>query len=190
MRDPVIREGYGTVAWTRGLVKDDPRNCALAVGEWLSKYEWDWFWTQTFRDEISDNAALRVVRRTLMTLESLIKGPIGAFYAIEKHKYRGGDDPAALCPHIHMLVYGVREAEAFGLRRTGVWRMFFERYGRMRLEPYDPGKGATWYVGKYIAKEAFDRGDWGIWRPEAWRLRNMDLTADTPIDILCDEVGK
>ena len=186
----VLREGYGSVAWTRSLVKDTPKHCKLALGDWLSEYEWDWFVTQTFREEISFPAAARIARRQLLTLESLVKGPLGAFIALERHKYRGGEDPASLCPHIHILLRGVREAEDFGLRRRSIWRMFYEKYGRMRIEPYDPDRGATYYLGKYVAKEISETGEWDVWRPEAWKPRDMDLTAHMSRAIITGEVGK
>lgn len=41
-----------------------------------------------------------------------------------------------------------------------VWRGWYSRYGRAEVERYDPSKGASHYVAKYVAKEA--ETDWDL----------------------------
>lgn len=155
------RRARDTLAWKLGLVKGTPSNLSQAMGEWLNQFAWDWFLTVTFREDVSDYYARWAVEHTLRWLERRLRGPVGAFWAIEKHKYRGGGNPAALTPHFHALVTNVAP-----LSRRDTWRYLFGKFGRSRIEPVIKGKGATYYVGKYVGKEALEQGDWGIWRPE------------------------
>jgi len=53
--------------------------------------------------------------------------------------------------HFHALIGGVEN-----LNRTAAWRAWFFRHGMARIEPYDPRKGAGWYVAKYVVKELGD----------------------------------
>jgi len=49
--------------------------------------------------------------------------------------------------HCHVLISGVAH-----LRRDEWWRDAFERFGRTRIEPFDPERGAAFYAAKYAAK--------------------------------------
>ena len=132
-----------------------------AMGDWLSAYRWEWWATVTFRADFSLPSAMRAARNFFLMVEDAAERPVGGFWAIERHKYRGGDDPASLVPHIHALVTNVT-----GVSRKAVWEKCFKRWGRTRIEPYDPNRGASWYIAKYVGKEALERGQWGIWRPQ------------------------
>jgi hypothetical protein len=50
--------------------------------------------------------------------------------------------------HCHLLVAGVRH-----LRRDEWWAKAFERFGRTRIEPFNPEQGAAFYCAKYAAKQ-------------------------------------
>lgn len=50
--------------------------------------------------------------------------------------------------HCHGLVTGVAH-----LRRDDAWRELFSRFGRARIEPFDPFKGGAFYAAKYAAKQ-------------------------------------
>jgi len=50
--------------------------------------------------------------------------------------------------HCHLLVGGVAH-----LRRSEWWEKAFERFGRTRILPFDPNKGAAFYCAKYAAKQ-------------------------------------
>jgi len=131
------------------------------MGEFLSRYAWEWWVTITFRDEATTYTAHNAAKRFLLHVERAAGRHVGAFYAIERHKYRGGGDPASLTPHIHLLVTNVA-----GVSRRAVWRWAHERFGRTRIEPYDPDRGASYYIAKYTGKEALEKGEWELWRPE------------------------
>jgi hypothetical protein len=50
--------------------------------------------------------------------------------------------------HCHLLIGGVAH-----LRRDDWWGEAFERFGRTRIEPFDPERGAAFYCAKYAAKK-------------------------------------
>lgn len=50
--------------------------------------------------------------------------------------------------HCHLLVGGVAH-----LSRTDAWKKAFEKFGRTRIEPFDPERGGAFYAGKYAAKQ-------------------------------------
>lgn len=50
--------------------------------------------------------------------------------------------------HCHGLVTGVGH-----LRRTECWQEPFNRFGRSRIEPFDPQLGGAFYAAKYAAKQ-------------------------------------
>jgi len=66
---------------------------------------------------------------------------VSYFYAVEKN-------PGGLGHHIHGLLYGTKD-----LRRCVVWKKWFDRYGRNRLEPIRNHKSVTDYSTKYVIKE-------------------------------------
>ena len=145
--------------------------CQLAA--WLNQYDWDWFATITFREEIETVTARGRVRAFLQTIERTYKRHVGAFIVYEMHKYRGDDPRRRLIPHVHMLVANVHD-----VYRRWAWSVCFQRNGRTRIEPFKKDLGAAYYVTKYVTKEIFGRGDWDVWgdwvplsepRKFAWR---------------------
>jgi hypothetical protein len=50
--------------------------------------------------------------------------------------------------HCHALVGGVAH-----VRRDEWWKKAFKRFGRTRIEPFDPAQGAAFYCAKYAAKQ-------------------------------------
>ena len=150
------------------LQPDNPRTMANQMGEFLSRFHWDWFVTITFRDEPTDYGAWRRTYAWLRSLEKSARRHVGAYIVIEYHRWRAGRN--YMVPHSHLLVTGVA-----GLKRTVVWKRTFDRYGRTRILPYDPQKGASYYVAKYVAKEVFERGEWDFWRPEVIQAAQIPL---------------
>lgn len=130
------------------------------MGRWLSTFRWQWWCTLTFRSDFTLNSARRAARNFFLTVEDAASHPVGGFWAIERHRYRGRGDPASLVPHVHALVTNVT-----GVSRRAVWERCYRRWGRTRIEPYDPTKGASFYIAKYVGKEALERGEWDVWRP-------------------------
>lgn len=141
-----------------------PPTPAQAMGNFLSRYDWDWWGTITFREDVGTYTAENRIKQFLRWLErQKPRRRVAAFYALERHRWRG--DNSTLTPHLHFLVTGVAD-----LRRDLAWRYSFDRNGRTQIEPYDPGKGAAYYISKYVGKEAFGTGEWDVWRPGVLKL--------------------
>ncbi len=73
------------------------------------------------------------------------------FVALELHKYRE-------TPHLHALVANVEP-----VNRSNWWKVWYQTNGRARIEPYDPDRGAAWYITKYVGKESIETGEWDLW---------------------------
>lgn len=52
------------------------------------------------------------------------------------------------CPHFHILMGNLE-----GVRYTPWFKWWFSRYGGARFKVYDPEKGATHYLTKYVCKD-------------------------------------
>jgi len=146
------------------------------MGQFLSAYSWDWWATLTWREEVGSFTAWN---RTEEFIRHLEQGPpkrrVGAFIAIEKHRYRS--DGYTLTYHAHLLIKGVDD-----LRRDAAWAFTFRRNGRARIEPFVQSRGASYYVAKYVGKEVVGIGEWDFWRPGVVRviapsLAGLDITA-------------
>lgn len=114
-----------------------------AFGEWLGRYNWTWWSTWTFRDEVSPLSAKKVFARFI------VRTCPGSWYflAVEWHRWRDS-------VHCHALVGGVE-----GVRRLSVMDEWYRRYGIARIVEYNPKLGARYYLTKYITKEL---ADWDV----------------------------
>jgi hypothetical protein len=111
-----------------------------AWGEFLAGLaDWDWFVTITFRDELASDKA-RIEIAIYLALLERAAGPIGWLMAEEFGSVGGRF-------HCHLLVTGVRNAH-----RQFWWAEAFRRFGRTRIEPFDPNRAAAFYAAKYAAK--------------------------------------
>ena len=66
---------------------------------------------------------------------------VSYFYALEANPGRKGY-------HIHALF-----SDTYGVRRSLVWKKWFDKYGRNRIEPVKSKMNVTSYVSKYVTKE-------------------------------------
>lgn len=108
------------------------------VAEWLNGFDWDWWATFTFRYACNPYSAKKSFVRNFQG-----QG-IDYFYASEWcGDYHG--------VHIHALM-----GNCYGIRRLTIMDKWFKRYGIARVLPYDRGKGARFYVCKYIVKQVAD----------------------------------
>lgn len=131
-------------------------------GKWLHGYRWDHYVTLTFgrkrrlessalpkgmAPEVekqsrafqfrqpSQETAARLFRQWLREVERKAQKGVSWFCATET-------SPAGML-HLHLLLGGTERLSATTLDRA--WRN-----GRTHAEPYDQGRGATYYVTKYI----------------------------------------
>ena len=142
--------------------KDEIRkaNISLAIeakqafGEMLSIPDWEWYVTNTFKlDYVSPRQAdkawyawynsVRVAVKAINKAPS-VYGPGTPFYfRVKEYQDRG-------TLHFHALIGNVGD-----LRRLS-FKDLWECYGFARVEAYEAGKGANFYVGKYLTKTQGD----------------------------------
>ncbi len=102
------------------------------MGNWLSSYDWRWYATLTFTNNVGLETAKALFREFIDELDSSVI----YFVAFEWHKYRGS------C-HIHALIGG--------LDSQPHWY-----YGKSQFKQYDKNGGARFYVTKFITNRYTD----------------------------------
>lgn len=122
-----------------------------AFGELVEAQRWDIFLTATFRRSIWSIEARRTFRHFFKHLntESMIfyEKFILALTVFEKNVDRSG-------VHIHSFIQGINPSYATPLEKR--CRAFF---GDSKALPYDPTKGAKFYVGRKYASSQLDDFD-------------------------------
>lgn len=125
-----------------------------AFGEWLSKPDWEWYTTHTFKlDYVSPRQADRAWYAWFNTVRMSVKtaGNALSVYGIgAPYYFRATEYQARGTLHYHALIGGVAD-----LRRL-TFKDAWELYGFARVLEYEPGRGANFYVGKYLTKTEGD----------------------------------
>src|SRR5713101_2035121 len=114
-----------------------------AFGEFIAGLaRWSWFVTITFKsDAPSCDLARKGIEEWLADIQAAAGGqPIGWIMAEEFGRVGGRW-------HCHLLASGVSR-----LHRKFWWREAFRRFGRTRIEPFNPQRAAAFYAAKYAAK--------------------------------------
>jgi len=128
----------------------DPRT-QDAFGEWLGRYDWDYFGTFTFSMPRRSSAIAPVARwwRYASSItRQCVPAYARAFIADEFH--RDGERF-----HAHALLYS--DPQAWQDDLWGTWR---KHWGRERILRFDPAKGAAHYCAKYMLKESRRQAEW------------------------------
>lgn len=153
----------------------DPRRDELA--NFLTKlhetYPWDWFATLTFaRDTITSAGAQYCFRRYL---DSAARAGVSVPYAFRADEY----GPVHGRYHLHALVGNVSHLRVFCgvLLNRGDWGKsccWVHRWpcGHARIYPYDPQRGAHFYLSKYVTKE------FATWELIGFESENLVFRAD------------
>jgi len=128
----------------------------------LNRYNWDWFTTLTFRYPPTTYTALRKVNDWLITLQRDINRYVG--YYITQEKGMLGT------VHFHLLMGNLD-----GVNRKKYWKLWFIRNGAARILPYDPKKGACYYLTKYVIKDEYLNSD-------TWDIQNLHCLNQLPLD--------
>ena len=122
----------------------------------MRKGGFDWYTTLTYRDRTEEECrsgwtrvggvyARRTADQFLRELgEEVGLHDIHWVRAMEMQRDRS-------VPHWHMLIGGCGD-----VRRTDLWRYWFERHGFARILPYDRHLGVRFYLCKYVVKELGD----------------------------------
>ncbi len=124
----------------------------------LSRIEWDYFSTLTFRNEPSIAAIRRAVERHLKRL-----GPQLAFWVLE----RGTVDSKE---HVH-VVYTLGTTKECRRSHKGIERDWYKRNGIAQVVDYEKSRGGCRYLCKTIGRSA---PDYDIWTT---RAQSMQQTA-------------
>jgi hypothetical protein len=103
-------------------------------------------WEPNFRGRVEHgppvpDKALAEIKDYLFELQEAAEQPISWMIAEEWGRVGGRN-------HCHLLVQGVSH-----LRRDEAWKKAFERFGRTKITPFDPQRGAAFYCAKYAAKQ-------------------------------------
>jgi len=131
-------------AWRQEL-RDNALAAARAAqsefGAAIGEVPWDWFTTHTFK---ADYVSRKAADRSWYTWFDAVRTSAGSsrepyYFRCEEYQDRG-------TLHYHALVGGVGELSRLLLKDA--WEMD----GFARVLPYDPGRGANYYVGKYLTK--------------------------------------
>lgn len=123
------------------------RRAKSEFGAWLSRPEWDWYATHTFRAEyVSLKESDRHWQAWLnsLTLACRVRGYERPFYVrVTEHQERG-------TIHFHSLLGGLGD-----IRRL-LFKDFWELHGFARIEPYNRQLGGGFYLAKYLTKTDCD----------------------------------
>jgi len=118
------------------------------MAEWMNKYDWQIWMTGTFRPDQSYRDTIktkRAFKRFMGDLSKMFgKNSIEYFLAVERFSH--GE-----FTHIHALLNGLD-----GLTYRQIGEPWFDRFGRVDVQGYDPCKGANFYLTKYVVKEVCD----------------------------------
>jgi len=127
------------------LARERTRRALLpqAFGEFIAGLaDWSWFVTLTFKnDSPARDAAMEKILNWLADIQAAAGGSSIGWVIAEEFGRIGGRW------HCHLLISGVSR-----LRRRFWWSEAFRRFGRTRIEPFNPQKGAAFYAAKYAAK--------------------------------------
>jgi len=124
--------------------------------EFIERFQpYHWFVTLTFKDDLTNARANKIVARFMRGMNEDLFGKryrdkgLGLPYINARERQRRGT------PHFHMLVGG----DCWKLKRLkykDLWEGWdgrtFTRNGMARILPHDHNQGARWYVSKYVVK--------------------------------------
>jgi len=134
----------------------------VAWANLLNRYRWTWFTTLTFRDLPKSYTAINQTKKWLKTIEKAEKRDIGYFMCLEYTKLQNR-------PHMHLIMGNLE-----GIARDKWWLSWYTRYGAARILPFNPVRGAAYYLTKYVIKDIYHKAIF-----EIKGLRGLDqLTLD------------
>lgn len=122
------------------------------LGDYLSKFHWQAYATPTFRCEVTQRAAKELVESWLSDLAP----EVYAYIAYERGELGGRT-------HCHVLLGGLFGAVEKGAARLRYLSLSTKRAGRrwkcgnIKIDVYDPRRGAAWYVAKFPEEGEFFR---------------------------------
>ena len=138
------RDAYDTNVFPGAL----PLLARLELGDWLTaNFRWDWFTTHTFKDEkttLLKGTSCWFSWWNSIRLMAKAEGLPRPYYVRVGEIQEARSIPTV---HYHCLIGGVQP-----LRRLTA-KDLWEVHGHARVLAYEHGRGANFYLGKYITKE-------------------------------------
>ena len=128
--------------WDSGRVAiNDKAVIKQAWGDWLREWDWEWYCTLTFRDNVGIRRANSLWKVWYEKLVTSTRKNVQYVRFTEWQRDRG-------VPHYHVLMLNLKH-----VRRLTWLDRWVDLAGWARIEPYNPDKGAAHYLCKYITKE-------------------------------------
>lgn len=104
------------------------------------QYDWDWFATLTFKNRIGEGYANEDWSSFCKELRHKTGHRVEFVRVTEWQKRK--------VPHYHSLISNVRGVDP---REMQEW--WYNHFGIARILPYQPKRGALYYLGKYLLKD-------------------------------------
>lgn len=110
-------------------------------GDWLSDWDWEWYCTLTFRDNVGIRRANSLWQMWYKQLITATRKDVQYVRFTEWQRNRG-------VPHYHVLMLNLKH-----VRRLTWLDRWVDLAGWARIHKYNSNKGAAYYLSKYITKE-------------------------------------
>lgn len=115
------------------------------VGSWLGTLDWNYWTTITFRH---GELSLPAARRQMVRFQRKV-GADRFFWGTESGPVTGRN-------HVHGLLWWDPDRIGGAPSATALWQLGFRMHGRTQVLDYEPEKGISHYVSKYVAKGLAD----------------------------------
>lgn len=146
----VGRAGGNVTPWihaTKGVTKGSYKGEYVdALGKWFEGLsDWNWFITRSLNNRVDEGfteAGIGTARHCLRDL--LLRTEAESFVCVFERQERG-------VPHLHALLRAGRAISGRVEQERD-----FQLHGISRWKIYHKGKGAAYYVGKYLGKEMIE----------------------------------
>ncbi len=152
---------------SRGNIRGNHRGDYVdTLGKWFDGMaDWKWFVTRTLADKVSmgfTQPGIGMARGCLRDL--IVRTEATDFICVFELQGRG-------VPHLHALIRNARATHG-GIEQE----RDFNKFGIARWKAYKRGRGAAYYLGKYLGKEMIELyiGSGGPWKEADVRGRKLD----------------
>ena len=122
---------------------------------WLSTFHWDHFATLTFAQPRTEARARRAFAAFVRTVRlQTFGGSVGYFCGYECGTFGRLHLHALMRTNVPQteLAINANSHPSKAVPNKVLWACWFERFGRAKVETYDPKRGAAGYVSKYVTK--------------------------------------
>jgi len=141
------------------------------MAEWLYEWEWKWWITLTFSNDVSRERATALLNDYLNEVETTYRDSLSCVIAQEQKTLSGSGKPAGRV-HFHLLIGCAIDLDARPLQE--LWQL--SKFGGDRtsgagadVRRYDPQRGALTYLLKFQQDPAWD-----------FTFRNLELLSPVP----------